>query len=131
MNAVLDASAAAEVILARQETRRVSLVLAEADIVWVPELYVFEMTNLLWKVSTMGGLPVEQTQQALARALELPDLYVPGGALVEEVFDLACRLRRPAYDLFYLVLARRHAALLLTMDCKLAKLAADLGVRVE
>ena len=131
MNAVLDASAAVEVVLGRPAADRVTAILSEAETVWAPELFTFEITNLFWKLSTLGGFPVARCQRALSQALQLPDAWVPGADLVEEVLELACQLRRPAYDLFYLVLARRHAAILLTMDRKLSETAKNLGVHTE
>jgi len=36
-----------------------------------------------------------------------------------EAFAMACLMKHPVYDMLYLVLARRHDALLMTLDEKL------------
>ena len=46
-----------------------------------------------------------------------------------EAADLVLLARCPAYDMFYLVLARRHGATLLTADETLRRTAHSLGVR--
>jgi predicted nucleic acid-binding protein len=129
MNVVLDVSSAVELVLARPRASAVAGALAEAEAVAVPDLFVSEATNVFWKLHGRGGLEPERCGRALRRALALPDVLVPCSELTEEVFALACARSRPAYDLFYLVLARRRAALLLTEDRRLGELAAALGVR--
>jgi predicted nucleic acid-binding protein len=50
--------------------------------------------------------------------------------LWREAFLLAQKNRRPAYDMFYIALARREGAALLTMDKALRKEAERHGVQV-
>ena len=60
--------------------------------------------------------------------LSLVDEFVPDTDLWEEALSESLRLRHSPYDLLYLVLARRNAATLLTLDHKLQKLCLDNGV---
>jgi predicted nucleic acid-binding protein len=46
---VLDASAAIEIALGRSQAARLAGILAEADVVLAPELYVSEVVNTIWK----------------------------------------------------------------------------------
>ncbi|MGD0618897.1 MAG: type II toxin-antitoxin system VapC family toxin [Bryobacteraceae bacterium] len=59
------------------------------------------------------------------------DAFVPSIAIHSEAFLLARTARRPAYDMFYLALARREDAVLLTTDATLRKEAERQGVRVS
>jgi len=126
---VLDPSAAAEIILGRPAAATLSRVIAEAALVLAPDLYVAETTNLFWKYAMFARVPVERCEQALRRATRLVDELWPTSDLYEEVLPLACRAGQPAYDWFYLVLARRRGALLATMDRKLAAACEAEGVR--
>lgn len=130
MNVVVDVSSAAELVLGRSRGPVLREILADADALVVPELYSAEATNLFWKLHVLGGLERGRCERALRNALELPDRYVPCADLYEEVYALACERKRSAYDLFYVVLARRRAALLLTEDRALARLACEVGVRL-
>lgn len=130
MNVVLDASAAVALVTGSDPRRRLARLVTEADAVRAPDLFVAEVTNTFWKYHGLGGVELERCAEGLARALELPDELVAASTLSEEVFDLACRLGHPAYDLFYVVLARRHAAVLATTDKQLSSLCRRLKVRV-
>ena len=50
--------------------------------------------------------------------------------LFRDAFLLARNAKRPAYDMFYLALARRQDAVLLTSDTALKKEAVRLGIQV-
>jgi len=128
MSVVLDASAAAEIVIGRPKAEVLAALLADADSVRAPELFANEVTNLFWKYHRFGGMPVAACSRALGFALELPDFLVSAAPMCAEVLDLAMRTGHPAYDLFYLVLARRESALLLTMDRKLRSLCRRHGV---
>lgn len=58
------------------------------------------------------------------------DSLVPSREIYGEAFLLARTTRRPAYDMFYLALARREDAALLTADAGLRKEAERQGIRV-
>jgi predicted nucleic acid-binding protein len=64
------------------------------------------------------------------RILAEVDTLVSGKDLYREAFLLARTSRLPAYDMFYLALARRDDATLLTVDRVLRQEAARQGVRV-
>jgi len=60
----------------------------------------------------------------------LPDEFATEIDLYREAFNMACMFNHPVYDMLYLVLARRHSAILLTQDKKLSIVAKKAGVRV-
>ncbi len=130
MKVVLDTSAAIEVALARRLSAPLAAVLREADAVLAPDLFVAEVVNTIWKYHRFEGLSLDVCDRALEAGLSLVDVVVPCRELASEAFLLARIARRPAYDMFYLALARSRDAVLLTTDAALKKEAARQGVRV-
>lgn len=131
MIAVLDTSAAVEVLLQRKRAEALSALITGAEWVLAPTLYVAELTNAFWKYYRFSSLSQETCERAMAHGLSLPDTFAQDVDLQREAFAMACLCNAPAYDMFYLVLARRHAASLLTIDSSLAELARKHDVRVE
>jgi len=131
MIVVLDVSAAAEILLHRGDSERVSRRVAEAEWVLVPSLYTSELCNVFWKYHHFHSLPREACERAIMQGLALPDTVVNDHDLHREAFAMACLCRRPVYDMFYLVLARRQSARLLTMDNELRALAVKHDVVAE
>jgi predicted nucleic acid-binding protein len=58
----------------------------------------------------------------------LIDDYISTQHLCREVFSESIRLSYAAYDVFYLVVARRNDAVVLTRDKKMIEAAQNLGV---
>lgn len=129
MTAVLDASAAVRQVTRPSGTPEIFSLVAQADLVLAPELYVAEVTNAFWKYLRAGVLTREQCERGLTAALALVDDLVPLEPMCREAFDLAATMGRAAYDAFYLVLARRNGAVLVTNDRQLLRDAGVLGVR--
>jgi predicted nucleic acid-binding protein len=115
---VLDASAA--IFLASAPA---SVCLKDATLVSVPDLFVSEVTNVVWKLHALGGMPQTECRTILGRALRLPDVVVPATTLYDEVLGLAWASKHSVYDVFYLLLARREGAALFTKDKALRRLA--------
>jgi predicted nucleic acid-binding protein len=130
MNLVLDASAAAEIVMLRPCGAKFAKLVSDAEVVSVPDLYFCEVANLFWKYQAHAGLDRDQCLAALDRATLIPDEVISARELFAEAFDLACQIRHPTYDMFYLALARRHAAALATMDKKLIALSRKHKVRL-
>lgn len=131
MKVVLDASAAIETVFGRKQASRLGGILAEADIVLAPDLLVPELVNTIWKFHQFESLPLDECHRSLKAALGLVDALVPSMEIHSEAFLLARTARRPAYDMFYLALARREDAVLLTTDATLRKEAERQGLRVS
>jgi|SaaInlV_200m_DNA_2_1039689.scaffolds.fasta_scaffold130013_1 predicted nucleic acid-binding protein len=123
MIAVLDASAATELLIKGPNATLIGDAVVRAEWVLVPGLYVAELTNVFWKYHQFAKLPYTECEQAIATGLELPDTFSDDRDLHREAFAMACRCTHSVYDMLYLVLARRHAAQLITMDKKLKQLA--------
>jgi predicted nucleic acid-binding protein len=131
MNLVVDASAVAEILMRRPRATELERLVDGAETVIAPDLFVSEVANVFWKYQAFTGVKPEKCAAAYREALGIPDVYVPSMSLVEEAFDMACRTRHPVYDLLYLVLARRHSAVLATVDHRLADLCRRNGVRCK
>ena len=131
MIAVLDASAAVRTVLDPGQESDFAAVLGEAELVVAPELMVAELTNTFWKYGRAGVFSRAECERGLRASIELVDEFAPLLPLSVEAFDLAMLTERPAYDMFYLVLARRNGAVLLTADESLRETARSLGIRTE
>lgn len=99
-----------------------------ASLVLVPGLFRTEVANALWKYVRAEQLSVDNALRRLDEALALSDAEVPDAELLTEALASACRTGHPVYDQLYVILARRHAAHLLTRDRRLAELAGQLDV---
>jgi predicted nucleic acid-binding protein len=128
---VLDASAAIEVVMDRGKSRRFAHELAAADFVLSPDLFVAEITNTIWKYYRFEHLEVKLCDEAIEESLALVDVFVSCKELYREAFLLARTTGKTAYDTFYLALARREDATLLTADGALRKEAERQGIRVD
>jgi predicted nucleic acid-binding protein len=130
VRAVLDASAAIEIVVERPQAARLRDILQEASLVLAPDLFVSEVVNVVWKYHQFEQWSLPVCDRTLESALSLVDVLVPSKELYGEAFLLARTARRPAYDMFYVALARREDATLLTTDAQLRKEAARQGIRV-
>lgn len=130
MRIVLDASAALEVALNRNRATELSAQLDEANEVLAPELFVPEVVNAVWKLHHFGNLSLSACDGTVEVLLEFIDVLVSCKELYREAFLLSRTTRRPAYDMFYLALAKREDAALLTLDKALRKEALRQGIRL-
>jgi predicted nucleic acid-binding protein len=127
---VLDASAAVRLIMRMDDALWLADRLDGASLVLVPGLFRTEVANALWKYVRAGQLSADDALRRLDEALALGDAEVPDADLLTEALASACRTGHPVYDQLYVILARRHAARLLTRDRRLAELAGQLGVEL-
>ena len=93
-----------------------------------PDLFDYEIANVLWKFSKFGGLDVSVVKKNLLQIkmleieLQHPDTF--------EVFLLAQKTGLTAYDASYLLLAQKYDCTLATYDKELKKVAKNLGIDV-
>ncbi len=130
MRVVLDASAAVEIALNRGNAAPLSAVLDQAEQTLAPDLLFPEVVNAIWKEHQMGGLSLSICDEALSILPGLVDTVVSSQDIYRQAFLLSRTARRPAYDMFYLALARREDGALLTLDAALKKAALREGIRV-
>jgi predicted nucleic acid-binding protein len=131
LKCVLDASAAIEIAFDRKQAHFFSEALTAASEVLAPELLLAEATNTVWKIHQFEKIEVGKCEQALEMTFSLIDTFVSHAALYQEALRLSkVHKRRAAYDMFYLALAQREGATLLTLDAQLKKDAKREGIGV-
>lgn len=128
MIVVLDASAAVEVVLGMADASKFREVLMRSDVVLAPNTFASEVCNVFWKYHVFSDLSSELCQQHIENCLVLVDDLVDTAAMCREVFNESAKHTHPVYDVFYLVLARRQGAAIITKDKKMRKLAEQMGV---
>jgi predicted nucleic acid-binding protein len=122
---VADASAVAELLLARPTAPKVSATLSHHTELHVPEHFHVELLSVLRRYSLRGELTQRRAAQARAALAELRAIRYPVMDLAEEIWDLRNELT--ACDAAYLALAGRLNVELVTMDEGLAKSASRHG----
>lgn len=130
MICVLDTSAAFEVALNGNHAEQLRSLLKEADTVISSSLYLTEIPNVIWKYVRAGQLSESDGSVLLAELYQYVDEFTDCPENAVESLHEAVRLGHPVYDLFFLTLARRNNATLLTKDKRLSDLAKELGVPV-
>jgi predicted nucleic acid-binding protein len=102
--------------------------LSHAELVAAPDLFVAEIANVYWKYTRFSSLPVELARASIHAGIAMIHQWESLENLYAEAFEKAVKLNHSAYDCFYLVLAQRLGASLMTSDRKLTALAAELGI---
>jgi len=126
MIVVLDASAAVDAVLNAGSPFRSQL--READAVIAPDLIVAEICSAFRKYVRARIIPQDQAERSVNTALALVSTRQPMAEIVADVLALSSRLDTSVYDLFYLALALRAGAVLLTADQALRQTAIKAGV---
>jgi predicted nucleic acid-binding protein len=127
--AVLDASAAVRTVMDPGTAFRA--ILDIADLVIAPELIVAEVCSAFRNYVRVRVLSRSEAEVSIDRALALVDRMQPLRELVAEVLALTSRTDSSVYDLFYLALAQRTGATLLTADLALRQVARGMGVNAD
>ncbi|MFZ1792177.1 MAG: type II toxin-antitoxin system VapC family toxin [Anaerolineae bacterium] len=130
MIAVLDVSAAVEILLQKEKSRKFQTQCQQAAWVIAPDLFVSEIANVFWKYHRAGVLDREMCLQLADDGLDLIDDFVEVQDLWKEALAEGIKNERAVYDMFYLVLARRNDAMLITNDSSLASLCRKLKIAV-
>lgn len=131
MKVVLDASAGIAGAMGREAAPAVVDALKQATAVFAPDFYVVEVTSGFWKYVISGDLTLDQAMDRLVDALKLVEHRVPATELAAEALREASARRHAVYDLYYVVLARREGAVLVTLDTRLRKLVQSMDLDVH
>lgn len=126
--AVLDASAAVNLVLNRAHAADLAAKLEDTAVVMTPDLFCAEAANALWKYVRAKDLTLETAVARLEECLRLADSFIPGASLAQEALAAAARHQCSVYDMMYAVLARRSAAPVITMDQSFARRLRDLDI---
>ena len=129
MTCVIDASVAAKWILPEAGSDRAVALRTTAEEMIAPSLILAEVGNALWKSARRGEISKSDAVRALAAAAAHLTALVDVADLAETATALAIGLGHPVYDCFYLALAQRESAAIVTADARL--LAAARKARIK
>lgn len=125
---VLDCSAAIAVAQGTEEGVALWSLVLRGEKIAAPSIISGELANALCKYVREGCFDADAAVRINDHALALIDEFVDAQALQTEALRETIRLDHSAYDLFYLVLARRLGATVLTLDRAFQRLCLDNGV---
>lgn len=130
MTLVIDASALVAVVAEEVHSAAARAASRNAALI-APDLILAEIANVLWKKVRRGMISPERALTAIHDVGPLLTLLEPAADLAAAALALALRRDHPAYDCFYVVLAQREGAVLLTADIRLAeRFASDADIRL-
>ncbi len=130
MIAVLDASAAIDVLLRKGDVNFLLSNIKAADIVIAPEIYISEISNAAWKYNKLANFSREESISLAEDGIHLIDKYIPVIELWKEALRESMNFNHPVYDFLYVICARRNDAILLTKDVKMKKISKKLKIRI-
>jgi len=119
MTLVVDASVATLWVLEQDGTPR-ALAVRNEDSLIAPSLIAAEIGSALWKAVRRRHVKRADAATALDAALLAFEALIPLEELRARALELAMELEHPIYDCFYLALAERESAPLVTADAALA-----------
>ncbi|MCG8329613.1 MAG: type II toxin-antitoxin system VapC family toxin [Chitinophagales bacterium] len=128
MKIVLDVSAAFSIITDSLNSESFISYLERAEMVLAPDIYFSEVANTAWKYHTIKGATLDEAMHMAEYAMKFIDIFIPSEDLWKIALTLSCEHKHPAYDCFYLSIALKENASLLTNDRKLKELAKTLKV---
>jgi predicted nucleic acid-binding protein len=130
MIVVLDASAAIEIALQKESAKFFQDILLNSDLVIAPDTFPSEITNVFWKYGFYSDMEKEKCEKGIDYCLDLIDDYIDTKSICREVFFESMNNEHSSYDIFYLVVARRHNAGIITKDKKMITTAKKLKIKV-
>jgi predicted nucleic acid-binding protein len=116
---VVDASVAAKWVLPEPDSSRAEALRESGEHLIAPELILAEIGNAIWKRAVKGEITPAQALEALETATGLIAELVPMRELAARAIEIAVELRHPISDCFYLAVAERERAPLISADKKL------------
>jgi predicted nucleic acid-binding protein len=128
---IVDASVAIKWVLPEPDSHVALALRTDERLFSAPSLIIEEISNIAWKYVRRGELNRDKSLVVARVAIGLVHVIAPAAELYERALTLAIDLDHPIYDCFYLALAAREGAPVVTADARLAKLAERIGVTVE
>jgi predicted nucleic acid-binding protein len=117
MKRVIDASVAVKWLAPEPDSPQAEALLDDELI--VPDLLFAEVGNILWKKQLRGEMTDDAIRLGARFLLQVPMQVHDGASLLVDAVALALQLQHPAYGCFYLALAQRVDAPLMTADRRL------------
>jgi predicted nucleic acid-binding protein len=130
---VVDASVAAKWVLPEPGSAEAATLRTQDPDLIAPSLVVAEIGNAIWKTVLRGDTGRADAPNALRAAVRHYSRLIADEMVVARAMELALELNHPIYDCFYLALAERERAPLISADTRLlaaAKKAKGIEVRL-
>jgi predicted nucleic acid-binding protein len=127
---ILDVSASIEIILKKEKKALFESHYQSAKWVIAPDLFVPEISNVLWKYYKAKVLTHEECNQYVDDGIKMVDDFIDAKELWKEALGESIKNNHSVYDMFYAVLARRNDGKLITKDDSLAKICRKLKIDV-
>jgi|HubBroStandDraft_6_1064221.scaffolds.fasta_scaffold716443_2 predicted nucleic acid-binding protein len=115
MTIVVDASVAAQWVLEEESTPRANTLRLESGLI-APSLIAAEIGSALWKAVRRRVITSDNALAAIEVALLPFEALIATEELRIRALALAVELQHPIYDCFYIALAEREQATLITAD---------------
>lgn len=131
MSLVVDASVAAKWVLPEPDSDSAEALCRTGELLIAPTLVLAEIGNAVWKRAVKGELTKADAAAAVESAARLFSQLLPMEQLAIRATELSIDLRHPIYDCFYLALAEREAATLVTADTRLLAAAKKTKIRAK
>ncbi len=128
---IVDASVAAKWVLWEPGSEEAIRLQQYANELMAPTLVVAEIGNAIWKRAVRDELSTQDAVDALQAAIALYAILVELAELAEAAAKLSISLRHPIYDCFYIALAQRERAELVTADERMATAARKARIKVR
>jgi predicted nucleic acid-binding protein len=126
MTLVVDASVAAQWVLEQDGSARAGALRAESRLI-APSLIAAEIGSAIWRAVRRKAVSRADALVAIEAVLLPFDALVPAEELRRRALAMAIELDHPIYDCFYLALAERENAPLISADKRLV----SIGKRVK
>jgi predicted nucleic acid-binding protein len=117
---VIDASVAVKWYVIQPDTPKALTIAESGETLIAPDLVLAEAGNAFWQCVRAGLLKPFDAYDALSKLPRSFDTLHRMTTLADEALRIAVAINHPAYDCFYLALARRESAPLVTADKRLA-----------
>jgi predicted nucleic acid-binding protein len=127
---VLDVSAAIEILLQKEKKELFNGTYKEASWVIAPDLFVSEISNVLWKYYKAKIITHADCMQYVEDGIDMIDDFIEAKELWKEALGEGIKNNHSIYDMYYSVLARRNDATLITNDGSLATICKKLKIIV-
>lgn len=131
MTLIIDASVATKWVLPEADSNKAVALRASDNDIIAPSLVTAEIGNAIWKSAMWGDMDGAHALRALKAAVAHYHRLLPIEELMPSALAFATNLRHPIYDCFYLALAEREAATLVTADARLLAAAKKTKVNVR
>lgn len=118
---VVDASVAIKWVV--PEPNSAAAAALKSSLLVAPDLIRAEYGNILWRQTKQGLLSADEAIYLFGVLADVPVALTPSERLEMDALSIACELKHPIYDCYYLALAQRENAPLVTEDRRLLQTA--------